>query len=89
MNYESENELKNFTRFRCRVFGKSLTSNKALAEHKCSHRTVDCDICHKAVRAIKMLIHKDKHKLYGDDAKRNVKIDNHSGFEDLDAKLSH
>ena len=81
MHDESENELNNFGSFRCRVCGKSLTSNKALARHKYSHKSVECDICHKAIRATKLSIHKDKHTRYGDDAVRKT------GFEDLDAKI--
>ena len=70
----------------CRGCGKSLESNSALAKHKCSDKTVDCDICNKAIRATKLSNHKQRHVLFGDTIK-NVKFDNHKGFEDLDDKI--
>ena len=91
---ESENELKlrklscvqNSQSSVCRGCGKSLESNSALAKHKCSHKTVDCDICHKAIRATKLSKHKHRHIHFGE-AIKNVKFDNHKGFEDLDDKI--
>ena len=70
----------------CRGCGKSLESNSALAKHKCSHKTVVCDICNKAIRATKLSNHKHRHVLFGE-AIKNVKFDNHKGFEDLDDKI--